>query len=65
MLQVVGDLPPPGQLQSLHRRVLDVHVRVNTVPDQGLDEGVLGRVEEVVRVELEYINVRTQARSLN
>ena len=53
MLQVVGDLPPPGQLQSLHGRVLDVHVGVHSVPDQELYDGILGCVEEVVRVELE------------
>ena len=57
MFKSVSDLPPPGQLQRLHGRVLDVHVRVDPVPDQQLDDGVLRSDEEVVGVELKTSRV--------
>ena len=54
VFQVVRDLPPPGQPESLHRRVLDVHVGVDAVAHEGLDDGVLGGAEVVVGPELLY-----------
>lgn len=48
VLQVVGDLAPPGKLERFHRGILDVHVRVHSIANQQLDHGVLGRLEEVI-----------------
>ena len=39
-------------LESLHGGVLDIHVGVHTVPDQGLHDGVLRRREVEVSPEL-------------
>ena len=39
-------------LESLHGGVLDIHVGVHTVPDQGLHDGVLRRREVKVSPEL-------------
>ena len=52
MFQVVRDLPPPGQPQGLHGRVLHVHVGVHAVVHQLLHDGVVGGAEVVVRPEL-------------
>ena len=46
-------LSPVRQPQRLHGGVLDVHEGVDPVPDQGLDQGVLGGLEVVVGPELE------------
>ena len=53
VLQVVSDLPPPRELEGLHRGVLYVHVGVHAVPNQGLDDSVLGSSEVIIGPELE------------
>ncbi len=45
-------LSPVWQPERLHGGVLDVHEGIDPVPDEGLDEGVLGCLEVVVGPEL-------------